>query len=87
MTARASAWRPLRTRYIGDSGIQNRRKNPISAGIAATRKIQRHGATAPMLAAAQAVRATTMVPTAQNPSSQTSQRPRFLGGRNSAIIA
>ena len=42
---------------------------------------------APDAAAYHAVSATTSVPTAQKPSSQTSQRPRFRGGRNSAIMA
>ncbi len=59
----------------------------MKAGAAVAAKIQRQASATPAVAAHQATIATATVPTAQKPSRMTSQRPRFLGGRNSAIIA
>ncbi|MNL28276.1 hypothetical protein D3C87_1499130 [compost metagenome] len=60
---------------------------PISAGSAVTAKIRRQASAMPATLAIHAVSATISVPIAQNPSSATSQRPRFFAGRNSDIIA
>ena len=85
MTRRASASRPLRTRYSGDSGTPRRAQNSNSAGRIINTSIQRQFPETGARSVADAP--ASVVPTGHQPSIADSTRPRCRRGENSLTIA